>query len=725
MKRRKDLLCLLLISFLILVFFARYLSGKNLFFATDEASSDLLDFYYPQRAYLADHLKQGQIPLWTPYQQNGFPFLAEAQTGVFYPPNLILFRLLPTPLAFNWSIILSYFILSFGTYFFLRTIKLDRLAAFFGSLVITFSGFFIAHLKHVPLLQVATFLPWTLLLTEKIITTYRSQYALGLAFIMALMILPGHLPTAYSIILFALFYFLLRLAQEFKERGEAIKPLVLFFFSLLLSFLLSAIQLLPTLEMIPYSTRNIPLVSVNFSSKLIDQIMMFINPFSFGNPGLGNYLASKPNFWEINGYLGLLPLLLALYAFLKIKQISPFKALLIVSLIFVFGMPRGFFDFLWNFLPGLIFTRIPSRFLLFTDFSLIVLAAFSMQKLIQKRLSEGKTIVIAILLFTVLDLGWYFYQYYGSMSAQKWQETPQSAAFLHQDKQSFRITNIGQDFSYSLAYQAAGGWLGNSDYFLAAKETLPPTLNSLFKIPSVHFQYEYAGAFALSRRSQLSLLTQGEDLFKPSAPKILGLQNVKYLLSMTPLPPEATSSFKLVFETSPKAELPPLTILENPQFLPRAYFVPTSLVLTREKALAFMISSDFNPHQQVILEKNLDLPQNGQGTKKQDIRLVEDAEDRLQFQVETPTSAYFVLTDSFYPGWKAKIDGQETEIAVANYAFRAIPIPAGKHLVEFNYQPVSFYLGALITLLTLIGMVVFFLVNLFKKSISKLLRFSG
>ncbi len=722
---KKNLFFLLILSLLILIFFSRYLTGKNLFFATDEASSDLLDFYYPQRVFLAEHLKQNQIPLWTPYQQNGFPFLAEAQTGIFYPPNLILLRLLPTPLAFNWSIILSYFILSFGTYFFLKTLKLDSIAAFFGSLVITFSGFFITHLKHVPLLQVAAFLPWILLFTEKIITTYSSKYALGLAFILALMILPGHLPTSYSIILFALFYFLLRLAQEFKKRGETAKPIVLFFLSLLLSLFLSAIQLLPTLEMIPYSTRNIPLVSVNFSSKLIDQIMIFLNPFIFGNPGLGNYLPSKPNLWEINGYLGLIPLFLAVYAFFKVKQIFPFKTLLALSLIFVFGVPRGFFDFLWNFLPGLIFTRIPSRFLLFTDFFLIVLAAFCLQKLIQKRLSEGKAIVLAILIFTALDLGWYFYPYYGSMSANKWQETPQSATFLKKDAENFRIANFGQDFSYPLAYQAAGGWLRNTDYFLAAKETLPPTLNSLFDISSIHFQYEYAGAFALSRRSQLSLLAQKEDLFNPSAPKLLGLQNIKYILSMAPLPPEATSSFKLVFETSPKAELPPLTILENPQFLPRAYLVPTSLVLTREKALAFMISSDFNPIQQVILEKNLDLPQNGQGTKKQDIRLLEDEEDRLQFQVETPASAYFVLTDSFYPGWKAKIDGQETEIVVANYAFRAIAIPAGKHLIEFSFKPISFYLGALITLLTLIAMVVFFLVNPFKKSILRLLKFSG
>ena len=340
MKRRKDLFYLLLISCLILVFFTRYLSGENLFFATDEASSDLLDFYYPQRVYLADHLKQGQIPLWTPYQQNGFPFLAEAQTGIFYPPNLILFRLLPTPLAFNWSIILSSFILSFGTYFFLKTLKLDRLAAFFGSLVITFSGFFITHLKHVPLIQAAAFLPWAFLFIEKLISLSQKKYAIFLALALSFSILAGHLPTAYSVILFSLFYFILRLNLEFKSHSETARPIVLFLFSLLLAILLSAIQLFPTAEMFPYSSRNVQSLP-SFTNMPIDQLITFINPYYFGDASQATYEPERPSFWENLGYVGIISLVLSLMAFFlkKNKKEHPalgiFKVLLFISLFFI------------------------------------------------------------------------------------------------------------------------------------------------------------------------------------------------------------------------------------------------------------------------------------------------------------------------------------------------------------------------------------------------------
>ena len=71
---------------------------------------------------------------------------------------------------------------------------------------------------------------------------------------------------------------------------------------------------------------------------------------------------------------------------------------------------------------------------------------------------------------------------------------------------------------------------------------------------------------------------------------------------------------------------------------------------------------------------------------------------------------YLVLTDTFYPGWKATVDGESVPILQANYLFRAVPISPGRHTVMFEYAPQSFALGLSITAATLVGIVILLMV---------------
>lgn len=83
------------------------------------------------------------------------------------------------------------------------------------------------------------------------------------------------------------------------------------------------------------------------------------------------------------------------------------------------------------------------------------------------------------------------------------------------------------------------------------------------------------------------------------------------------------------------------------------------------------------------------------------IDLTMERNNRLSFQINASSDGWFLLADSYYPGWRAFINGEETEIYAADLAFRAIQLPKGNHEVEFVYQPTSFYLGAGISGLTL------------------------
>jgi len=71
--------------------------------------------------------------------------------------------------------------------------------------------------------------------------------------------------------------------------------------------------------------------------------------------------------------------------------------------------------------------------------------------------------------------------------------------------------------------------------------------------------------------------------------------------------------------------------------------------------------------------------------------------------VKAPENALLVLNDTYFPGWKAFVNGKKTKIYRADYAFRAIPLNAGTHQVEFIYDPMGFKLGAGVTLLGILG----------------------
>ena len=78
-------------------------------------------------------------------------------------------------------------------------------------------------------------------------------------------------------------------------------------------------------------------------------------------------------------------------------------------------------------------------------------------------------------------------------------------------------------------------------------------------------------------------------------------------------------------------------------------------------------------------------------------------------RVRAKENLLLVLSDTYYSGWKVFVNGKEEKIYRANYNFRAIPLKAGEYKIKFIYDPISFKIGALISLLTLVGIVVYFI----------------
>lgn len=177
--------------------------------------------------------------------------------------------------------------------------------------------------------------------------------------------------------------------------------------------------------------------------------------------------------------------------------------------------------------------------------------------------------------------------------------------------------------------------------------------------------------------------------------RFFDLMNVRYVLTA---PDTALShkKFKRVFNED-------LAIYENMQVLPRAYVVHTYAVLRDlSQALKYMGTPAFDMRTQVVLEKGPS-PDFVVGTNAPPVppKAVVDAysPDEIAITAELSANGWLVVSDAYYPGWTADVDGKKTEIRLANGIFRAVELQKGKHAVSFKYHPFLFRAGLTITIL--------------------------
>ena len=144
-------------------------------------------------------------------------------------------------------------------------------------------------------------------------------------------------------------------------------------------------------------------------------------------------------------------------------------------------------------------------------------------------------------------------------------------------------------------------------------------------------------------------------------------------------------------------------IYEVRDALPRAYVVHrTRVVADEEAALAAMADPAFQPGQEALLAA-------GQALQEEplawpEVRVTAYAPEAIAIQAMLDAPGYLILSDAWYPDWRATVDGERAVIERANTMFRAIYLPAGAHEVHLIYRPVSFYAGAATSVLVLLGM---------------------
>jgi len=191
---------------------------------------------------------------------------------------------------------------------------------------------------------------------------------------------------------------------------------------------------------------------------------------------------------------------------------------------------------------------------------------------------------------------------------------------------------------------------------------------------------------------------------------LLNLMNVEYMVTDR----ELGGRWQLAFVEKDS----PIRVYRNPDVLPRAFIVYQSeYAANAEAALNRLLDKNFDFRTRVTLEGIVSDLSAVSGSPSQigQARIVQYESERVVIETDTPADGILVLTDTYVPGWQAQVDAQPTEVYIADYAFRAIRIPAGQHRVELVYAPASFAVGSALSLAALACCTVWAAVILFQR----------
>lgn len=699
----------LAITFVIFAFFFKLFWPLSIFITPDYGRSDSWHLSIANKYYLSQELKKNHLPIWNPSIGTGYPTLAEGQTGIFFLPNLLLFRLLPFVLAYNLNLVVTFLIAALGTYLFARSLNLSKLPATYAGLVFALGGFFVVHVQHLHLIQTAALTPLLFWCINEFFKKGQFSYLLILSLVLSQQLFAGF-PQLVFYSLVALLIYAISITLFKFQKSAQIKLFLQFTLSIILGFLLSAIQVMPTYQFLNLSSRQSDPRQVlsQFPYKPVN-LLQFLDPFILGSPKDATYQVWTPGkwgiFWENTAYIGILPLSLALVIIAKsfVKRTRKLYLtysltfLIVISTLLALGDSAPLHP-VFSFPPFSIF-RVPSRFLLITQFALVMLSAIYLQKL-----KNRKIITALIFALSIANLFWTFFLYNPVDNAKKWFGNPQTANYLLQVAHQ-RIYSTGHPIIWN-KFLLTYGWQDNSYYFFA-RNSLDQNSNLIFGIS----QFGAYESLTTQRQDVLASLILNntsiigtQQIIPKKTAQLLAFANVSHIIT----PYEIKSAyFEKKFEI--KGENGNTFKVFEGKIKPQRVFVTNKYTLssTIPGISQKMAQFDLDPQTQVVLEKDPQIDTSKPLSSLANIK----KETSLEVEIDAYSSqeALLILADSYYPGWEAYVNDEKTPIFAANINARAVIIPAGKSTITFRYQPQAVQLATLISSLSLLFLAILFL----------------
>lgn len=671
--------------------------------------------------------------LWDIYSFFGHPFAANPQSEAFYPGNL-LFLIAPPIRSLGFYIFIHFLIFISFSYLSFCELNFEPETSLAMSLALGLSGFFASLKLLIVLLSTVSWIPVELffILRSMRKNWLKNSLLAGLAF--AVQIFAGEIEMAglgWLIILAVVFI-------HKPGKNNLCKGFSAILLAGIFAILISAPQWLLSYELLGLSNRaggysQLDAEKWSFVPVRLREFFLasyIIKPQGSVVWGLGFFQGFH---YLLSSYPGLCAVLLALFSFqLKNSRVWFWVLFSLLGTSMAMGQYTPVYGFLHQYIPGFSWFRIPEKFIIIPGFGIIMLAGMGLNKIYQSRTSRsfagivfcGAGLLVALLLIflplQVEELGnrypdiqrYFLYRsllrssacgcfLLGLIFLKPWLRfswlKPVPAMILFIDLfLAHRFLNPTIDSSAYLSPRAVADL--NS---IARKEPYPVRIIS--------------NPLPLSQ-TRLGPLTDPEGLFTLVRDGLVPFWGMYYHLADV----RAMSSFSLLdqivylgmFEKRASSWLLlarsgveyfyKAGFFKIPHSSPRASIYYQSVDgLEREQILKIWSEPNFPNDMVALVEKGGDedalLKHRGLPVPREPARVKAYQNHLVEIEAEAKRDGVLVLLDSYYPGWKAFIDGKEVKIYRANGFFRAVKIPAGRHLVKFSYCPGIFRLGLIIS----------------------------
>jgi hypothetical protein len=439
------------------------------------------------------------------------------------------------------------------------------------------------------------------------------------------------------------------------------------------------------------------------------------------------------------GYVGVLTLVLAgLAVWLRRDHLTKFFLILgAVALLAAMGGYGIVHGWLYQLVPGLDMVRAPARMVYLLDFALAALAALGLDALMHpiplrtraawRQVLRLLAVILLGLCLVVLPLGFAVLLYSSWGAAEG---LPRLLSAMH----SLILAAVFTAGSVALVRARSVRSVGRATLGVLCLGWLLVDLASLGAYsdlerndPTLGFDHPGAVAFLQSDAEYYRIDTRTEvwDVWQPNLSLLYGVHdvwgihnplvladyeryweglgsrssrlydflNAKYIIGHKDVVLD-WDKFTLAFDGDPLVD-----IYRNTRVLPRAFVVYASWSVNgHEDAFAAIHRDEFDPSAMVVVEQGRVL--SAGGLPSSEAHIVEFGANSLTVHAEAIADGYLVLSEVFYPGWVATVDGASTRIERANYAFRAVYLPEGSHEVRLRYTPSTWRWGLLACALT-------------------------
>ena len=734
------------------------LSGKSLFWGVPSLQ------FIPWEAYAWENLLHGIFPFWNDLNGMGAPLMANYQLAIFYPPNWISFLFYAIGgiswLAWSKNILLILHLVwaGAGMLKLMKKLGFDIFSQSVTALSFQLCAYLVTRLGFFSMIWSASWIPWVLYTASKIaFPGDKEKKKLQIIFIPLILslffqLMAGHAQLSWYTLVLSGFWVIVGGGTQSGLKG-GFNALLRLFCNVLLAALLASVQLLPTAELLLLSQRSsaVGYETVMTYSFWPWRLLTLLAPNLFGSPANGDYWGYA-SYWEDAIYIGIIPLIMVLTT-LKLFRNKNYQKRVLLTFLWVFsggsillalGQNTPVFPFLYRYIPTFDMFSAPARYLIWLELAFSILAGIGV---IYWRKPEGKglywlrlgtaggfaislgsflTLVFvgdvkttfikafaltgfwlvgagiltllqperesqkrpvwqaAVILWIFLDLISFSIPFTPFIEKDFYDSDVIGHEQLIKDLDGHRLFIKSED-EYQIKYkrflrfqdfQAEESWI-NLRYVLI------PNLNMYEGISSANNFDPLLPAY------YAEFLDQVNSSDENTLQNYLALMNVK-IHEKRDNSKENGISWEMVSKEPAYVRWFPCAFFANSREIAEAKF--GSVISDEKKFNNWLVLEDYSSSttEEVCYDY-------GDFVNA----IIERTPGKLTLELKVSENGWLMVSDTWYPGWKAYIDSEVAPIFRADLVFRAVYVESGVHKIEFIYFPTMFFAGLGISFTTL------------------------